>query len=389
MSTGGLFQHIRFSHSKSSKDVYDEFCKKENDGICIICGEPTIFRNGKYRLTCSDKCKAEWYSKDLIRASKISVKKQKYNTETFLAEAKETHPDKFEYPSTKVRLLSDRIEIVCKKHGCFETVASYHLRDSCGGCKLCAAESMVKTRKTWSEEQKEAVKEKRRETNRRKYGNKAGPMPVGSQKYVNSMMEIYGVDNPFKSQLIKEKIKDTNMKRYGVENPSYLEKTIKASHTKQANKKRYLTHKANNSFNASAPEEEFYDFLLTLFEPDDIYRNYADDPRYPFACDFYIRSQDLFIELNLYFTHGFHWFDKEDPEDIDKLKIWQDRSNGKDLYNVAITVWTVSDLKKRDTAINNHLNYVVLWNIADIERYKKELYEHIVFKRINNISEAR
>ena len=35
----------------------------------------------------------------------------------------------------------------------------------------------------------------------------------------------------------------------------------------------------------------------------DVITQYKDD-RYPFACDFYIPSLDLFIECNYHWTHG-------------------------------------------------------------------------------------
>lgn len=49
--------HLR-SHNYTSKQYYDEFIKTEKDGICQVCGKPTVFfkfANG-YRKTCSDEC---------------------------------------------------------------------------------------------------------------------------------------------------------------------------------------------------------------------------------------------------------------------------------------------------------------------------------------------
>ena len=78
--------------------------------------------------------------------------------------------------------------------------------------------------------------------------------------------------------------------------------------------------------------------------------------------------------------HGFHWFNEDDPEDLEKLALWRERTKGKDLYSAAIYIWTVSDLQKRKTAQDNNLNYVVLWNLEEIERYKNELIERFVLK---------
>ena len=39
------------------------------------------------------------------------------------------------------------------------------------------------------------------------------------------------------------------------------------------------------------------------------------------------------------------------------------------LYVSAINTWTKADLIKRDVAIKNNLNYIVLWTLDDIYKY--------------------
>lgn len=49
--------HLKL-HKISSREYYDKFLKKPDDGICQVCGKPTVFfkfANG-YRKTCSDEC---------------------------------------------------------------------------------------------------------------------------------------------------------------------------------------------------------------------------------------------------------------------------------------------------------------------------------------------
>lgn len=46
------------------------------------------------------------------------------------------------------------------------------------------------------------------------------------QKAINSNIEKYGVDNPSKSQLVKDKIKNTFQDRYGVDNISFLPEIV-------------------------------------------------------------------------------------------------------------------------------------------------------------------
>lgn len=70
------------------------------------------------------------------------------------------------------------------------------------------------------------------------------------------------------------------------------------SNSPETKLKIYKSKKQNNSFNSSSYEENFYSNLLTIFENSDVVRQYKDE-RYPFACDFYIKPLDLFIELNI------------------------------------------------------------------------------------------
>ena len=94
--------------------------------------------------------------------------------------------------------------------------------------------------------------------------------------------------------------------------------------------------------------------------------------RYPFHCDFYIKSLDLFIELNASWVHGGHWFDSSNSEDIVKVQDFQSRlANGKRFYEVALRIWTDRDVLKRDTAIRNNLRYLVFWdnNLDDFKSW--------------------
>jgi hypothetical protein len=54
-----LSKHIRDTHKNISiKDYYDSYLKKENEGLCVICGNKTNYRSiGEgYQKTCSHKC---------------------------------------------------------------------------------------------------------------------------------------------------------------------------------------------------------------------------------------------------------------------------------------------------------------------------------------------
>ena len=99
--------------------------------------------------------------------------------------------------------------------------------------------------------------------------------------------------------------------------------------------------------------------MISKYDYDDILPQYLDIDRYPFACDFYIKSLDLFIEINGMWTHGGHPFDENNDEDMKKLTIW--RTKNTKFYNQAIYVWTDLDVRKRECAKKNNLNFEVIY----------------------------
>ena len=124
--------------------------------------------------------------------------------------------------------------------------------------------------------------------------------------------------------------------------------------------KEYETRKKNNSFIKSNLEDTFYKALLEVYDKDDIVRQYKED-RYPFACDFYIKSEDLFIELHGNWTHGGRPYDENDTSCQQQLKEWQEKAKTSDYYVNAIYTWTNLDVRKREYAKKNNLNYQVIY----------------------------
>ena len=159
------------------------------------------------------------------------------------------------------------------------------------------------------------------------------------------------------SKLIRDSHKDLYDKH-----PEYLVNISKGNkETWKNNKadilsKQYTTKTLNNSFNSSTPEDEYFEYLLETYGNDNVLRQHSIDERYPFNCDFYIPSEDLFIEYQGTWTHGGHLFDLNSIEDQEKLKQWKIKAENSSYYANAITVWTVSDPLKYQTALKNNLN---------------------------------
>lgn len=110
----------------------------------------------------------------------------------------------------------------------------------------------------------------------------------------------------------------------------------------------------------SNSENALYDMLVSVFGKDDIVLQYKDE-RYLFFCDFYVKSKDLFIELNAMWTHNTHWY-TDDSTDKTIASDWLALSDVKPFYLNAYETWTNRDVAKRAAARHAKLNYVVFWD---------------------------
>lgn len=121
------------------------------------------------------------------------------------------------------------------------------------------------------------------------------------------------------------------------------------------------TKRENNSFNISNKEEEYYKELCKEYGEENIIRQYYDAERYPYNCDFYIKTKDLFIELNATWTHGGKPYNAEDKECQEQLKLWEEKSKTSKYYRNAIYTWTDLDVRKQTCAKQNNLNYKTIY----------------------------
>ena len=194
--------------------------------------------------------------------------------------------------------------------------------------------------------------DKMKQTNLEKYGS---PCSFANNAVKNKIkqtnLQKYGCENPQQCLEIRQKTQDTVLKRYGVKYATLTINNRNACNSTVAKKKCMDTKKKNKTFNTSKAEETFYLELIKIFESTDVYRQYRDNIRYPFACDFYIKSRDLFIELNLNWTHGPHQYKSDSKEDSELLKKWTDKAQVSKFYRNAINTWTVRDVKKYNYAL--------------------------------------
>jgi hypothetical protein len=243
-------------------------------------------------------------------------------------------------PEFYLRLAKQTKEIMLDKYGCWYTATEEYKQKRKSTCQAkYGADHFFET---------DEFKQKAKQTNLTRYGVEHAPQALEIQaKQHNTLLAKYGVDNPFKSPELMDKV-------------DMQARVEKAEQTKRMNK----------TFNKSKYEEYLYRELLKSFSSEDVCRQYRDD-RYPFRCDFYIKSLDLFIEVNLHWTHHTHPFNCTCNEDLAQLEVFKAKQTKG--YNKLIEVWTVRDPEKLCTAKTSKINYRVLYNKSDIDSLLQEL----------------
>ena len=264
----------------------------------------------------------------------------------------------------------------------------------------------------------EEVKNHREETNLKLYGGVGFASKQLSNKQKETMLEIYGVDNYFKTNEHKiyisthknelNKIKEeTYLYRYGVKWGSQSERfrkniritwdnktqneidEITKKHrdnfnnktedekqklkekrinywnnlSKEEHKKRIIkifnTKRKNKTLTSSKIEK---DIIIWLKENNINFKYQYYSNLYPYRCDFYFPDYNLYIEIQGHWTHGKHPFDETNINDINKLNKWFEKSKKSKFYKQAINIWTCRDVKKRKTAELNNLNYLEIFS---------------------------
>ena len=215
----------------------------------------------------------------------------------------------------------------------------------------------------------QTLDQKQKQTKLERYGN---PNYNNVTKSKQTCLERYGVDSPLKSESIKEKSKQTCLEKYG--STSYCNSQLRkdrlnnltSDELDKIKQKRYNTMRMNDSFNKSKLEDLYYEYLLSIYDENDIIRQYKSI-LYPFNCDFYIKSQDLYIECNYSWTHGGHRYNPNSIKDNVKLADWSKKATTSNYYKNAIYTWTNLDIRKEKVARKNNLNYKVIYSLVDDE----------------------
>lgn len=335
---------------------------------------------------------------------------RRLTTEDFVGRARAVHGDRYDYSLVEYRGNGVKVRIVCPVHGEFsQTPAKHVIGHGCPHVECVNARRAATTRAHFGVDnparapavraamaatclerygvenpmsspeirarlrasvrekygvdcsfQAPSVMEKRERTLVARYGGNS-PMcdPAVRARKADTMRRVYGVEHALQSPGLRARAAATSLSHYGAANPM-RDESVRA--------RVVATKRARGTFCSSSPEETLFGMLCEIFGRDDVVRQYRSDV-YPFACDFYVRSRNLYVELNASWTHGGHWFDASDDSDAAVLTEWRERADAArdgrarpGYYDNAIHVWTDADVRKREAARSGGLNYVVFWD---------------------------
>ena len=330
--------------------VYEIYYRLKNNlkkrPVCIICGKPVKYTSGHYAKFCSKECQYSDLGKKITKEIKIKSNLEKYGVE-HTSQLKEVTDKRTKSRADHVNEIQQHVrESLYKKYGAYDVMHIPH------------------------------ILQKIKDTNLKKFGVE---FPLQQLKKENS--EIYqkisqtcinkfDVDSPLKNKEVREKIKQTNIQKYGVDNPLKNKEIWKKS---QDN--RQISSK-------SKLENNFLNYLKLKYEPDDIITQYKSK-EYPYYCDFYIKSINLYIEIQGHWTHNDHPFDINNLNDQLIMNKWRTKSLSDKYYKNALNTWTIKDVEKRNTAIQNNLNYLEIFGKTDLNKYI-DIFENYIKNMENN-----
>lgn len=324
-----LFKKHLEQHNISQQDYYDTYIGKR---YCEVCGKPTHFKdifNG-YNKYCSRSC----LNKSTIHSESVkNTKMIRYGNPTY------------NNPSKTSKILQNR-----------------------------------------SAEEKKKSANKRKSTCQERYGD---PTYNNSKKYKETCLKVYGTESPFAAESVKQKISDKyqaksdeekkaiyTKRQETLDNKSDEEKKLIGQRHRDAymlksdeekaeiKHKSYLTKKKNHSFKVSKTEDLCYEQLLSIYP--DAKHGYKS-VQYPFVCDLYVPSKDLYIELNFHWTHGGHQYNKQQDSTI--LANWIEKSKTSKYFRNAIHTWTIRDIHKLKVAKQNNINLLVFYNKSEFDTW--------------------
>ena len=353
--------------------VYEIYYRLKNNlkkrPVCIICGKPVKYTSGHYAKFCSKECQYSDLGKKITKEIKIKSNLEKYGVE-HTSQLKEVTDKRTKSRADHVNEIQQHVrESLYKKYGAYDVMHIPHILQKIKNTNLkkFGVEFPLQQLKKENSE----IYQKISQTCINKFGvDSLLKNKEVREKIKQTNIQKYGVDNPLKNKEIREKIKQTNIQKYGVNNPLKNKEIWKKS---QDN--RQISSK-------SKLENNFLNYLKLKYESDDIITQYKSK-EYPYYCDFYIKSINLYIEIQGHWTHNDHPFDINNLNDQLIMDIWRTKSLSDKYYKNALNTWTIKDVEKRNTAIQNNLNYLEIFGKTDLNKYI-DIFENYIKNMENN-----
>lgn len=143
-----------------------------------------------------------------------------------------------------------------------------------------------------------------------------------------------------KSQEERDRITQQRVSNPSVNSPEAIQKSKE-------------TKLKNHTYRVSKSEDKVYEQLVTILGKEDVIRGYIDS-RYPFNCDFYIPSKDLFIEYQGHQTHGNEPYDPTNLEHISQEELMM-------AHHIDTRTWTQRDPRKIELAKKNKIKLLLIY----------------------------
>ena len=330
-------QYLEERFDEKSRDIKEALIRLKYGYVkiprCQNCGKLAKLKGHKYLSSCND----------IICSRKMMVK-----------HVKQTKLER--YGDSNFVNIEKAQKTCLNKYGVINVFQSEEIKRRCKKTKLEKYND-----ENWTNRQK-FIK-----TCNELYGGCGNRSEQIFDKVKKKNLELFGVEHSLSDKSVRDKGKKTCLEKYGDEiytrTDAYRE-YMKHIDWESKAKKEYDTKKRNNSFNISKPEDETYDMLKLKFN--DVIRGYHSD-LYPFNCDFYISSLDLYIECNYHWTHGIHPYDNTTKDDLLTLNKWKLKETK--FYENAIKTWTIRDVKKLKTFEDNNLNYKIFYTFDDFKKW--------------------
>lgn len=342
--------------------------------VCKACGKPVKFRgksNRQYDIYCSNECKYSIYRTNEYK--KTCFKKYGVDSTSKLIEVKNKQKETFfkKYGCENYLLSDDfklKSKITCKEK--YNVEFTSQIPD-----RIKTLKNTINNRSI----------DKKQEINNKIKKSKLKNNTISSQPtIIKNNLQKYGIKYTFQREDVKEKIKETNLQKYGVDhysktNESKQHMSIIVS-SKEFQEKRNNTLKQNNTWKSSKDEKYIFNELIKIFV--NVKQQYSSDV-YPFNCDFYIPTLNLYIEYNGSDLHNFKPFTNSEKDKIElnnlikkSNELKEKNNNKKTRYDNRIYTWTDLDVRKRNIAKENNINWIEFWNLNEfnnwISQYKNK-----------------